>query len=388
MRAGAFLEAYARSFDVTLVILPIAGPAPRRPLTGFLRHHARRIEVLPLDRLLQPLFQLIARRKDSAARSDSFAGYPWPRQCIYDADAAAGMLRSCLSNAQFAQLHVERIFLAPLAHAVPLAARQVLDLDEDDARVCRAIARLQAENGQARLAAASALDAEKFVALQTEYLGRFDVLSLASQQEAGELAQRYPRSRFAVVPNAIRPPAEVGPRSSGPPGIDYLFVGNLAYYPNVDGALFFCREVLPTIARAGGPVRLAIAGRAPAAEVRALAALDGVSVHADPIDVAPFYRDAAVAVVPLRAGGGSRVKILEAFAHGLPVVSTGAGAEGLEVVDGKHLLIANTPGDFAAAAVRLHADPSLVAEMTREARLLVDRLYHFDRVAAQIQALG
>ena len=98
-------------------------------------------------------------------------------------------------------------------------------------------------------------------------------------------------------------------------------------------------------------------------------------------DVGPYYERAQVAVVPLRAGGGSRLKILEAFALGRPVVSTTLGAEGLDVVDGEHLLLADTAAAFAEAVIRLLEDPELSARIAGAARALVEERYDWDTVA-------
>lgn len=170
--------------------------------------------------------------------------------------------------------------------------------------------------------------------------------------------------------------------------IDLLMVGNLAYYPNTDAAIFFCREVLPRLAPTAHRLRVAILGSAPPPEVLALGQHPGVAVLADVPDVKPYYAAARLAVAPIRAGGGSRIKILEAFAHGRPVVSTRIGAEGLSVVDGRHLLIADTADEFAAATARLLADRALAGRLVQEARLLIDRRYGFALVARDIEALA
>jgi glycosyltransferase involved in cell wall biosynthesis len=110
-----------------------------------------------------------------------------------------------------------------------------------------------------------------------------------------------------------------------------------------------------------------------------------VSVLADVTSLAPYYAAARMAIVPIRAGGGSRIKILEAFAHGRPVIATRLGAEGLGLVDGQHLLIADTAEDFAAAARRLLADPDLAVRLVSKAGALVEQRYALDRVASMIE---
>jgi glycosyltransferase involved in cell wall biosynthesis len=387
MRAGVFLEAYARRFDITLAVLPIAMAGSGFSDSGFLRRHARRVEILPLAPLLHPHFRLIARLGDSAERRAALARYALPQLCPYDAVAAGEMLRSRLDETGFDAMHVERLYLAPLADAIPRPGHAILDLDEDDGSTHRSIGRLHALNGEAAEAAAAIQQAEKLDRLKHDFLPRFDLVMTAAPGEAAALAEEFPRCRFAVVANAFCSsfglPASPGPAK----GIDYLMVGNLAYYPNADGARFLCREVLPYIRRAGGRARIVLAGHEPGAEIRALATLPEVSVQASPTDLAPLYADAAVAVVPIRAGGGSRIKILEAFAHGVPVVSTSAGAAGLEAIDGRHLLIADGPEDFAAAALRLRRDPVLATAVAAEGLALFESRYRFEKAAAGILAL-
>ena len=120
-------------------------------------------------------------------------------------------------------------------------------------------------------------------------------------------------------------------------------------------------------------MRLRLVGSGPAPEVRALAATAGVELLADVADVAPSYAWADLAVVPLRAGGGTRIKVLEAFAHGVPVVSTAVGAEGLDVVDGVHLRIADGAEAFAAACRQLATEPALARRLVENAAAVAER---------------
>lgn len=210
---------------------------------------------------------------------------------------------------------------------------------------------------------------------------------VAAEDEAAAIARRYPGASLGVISNAMRPAGAAADRLSCEP-IDLLMVGSLGYYPNADGALFLCRDILPRLARGGPRPRLAIVGSKPPASVRALGERPGVRVLADVPDVAPYYAAARIVVVPIRAGGGSRIKILEAFAQGRPVVATSIGAEGLAVVDRRHLLIADSAGEFAAAIERLLAEPTLAADLVQGARRLVDERYSFERVAREIEALA
>ncbi len=385
MRMGGFLEAYARRFAVSLVVAPVAGQiAAGEQQTPFAVRHAERIIVLPLDQALHPLFQLIARHRDPLQRRAAMKAYPRPRSFFYDPVLLRQAMAEKLgAESRFALVHVGRLYMAPLAESYFGQARCILDLDDDDARTLRRIGALRAANGDVAGGEDDAADAGKFEALAGEYLARFSLCLVASEPDKASLESRHPGLAIAVVENAIRP-AKPPEGQSGIAPIDLLMVGSLGYYPNVDAAKFFCREVLPGL----GPARLTILGSKPGPAVMALGQLKNVTIAADVPDVAPYYAASRVVVVPIRAGGGSRIKILEAFAQGRPVVSTTLGAEGLAVGDGRHLLIADRAEDFAAAIQRLLNDPDLAAHLVAAARQLVAERYDLARIATRIESLA
>jgi len=162
-----------------------------------------------------------------------------------------------------------------------------------------------------------------------------------------------------------------------------LFIGNMGYPPCVDAVLYFCREIFPRIRSVLSAAELWIVGRDPRPEVLQLNG-DGVHVTGRVDDVIPYYQQSAVCVVPLRAGGGTRLKILEAMALGRPVVSTTIGCEGLDVVDGEHLLIADNPKQFAEKTVRLLTDRQLYQHISTNGRQLVEARYDWDKIAGRL----
>jgi len=230
-------------------------------------------------------------------------------------------------------------------------------------------------------------EASRYEALAAAMLPRFDRVYVASAADRAPVAAQYPGTDVAVLENVIRLP---GPRAASPPPsasvsaadepFTFLFVGSFGYYPNDDAARYFCGKVLPLLrAAAPRPFRVRLVGADPTAAVRLLAAMPDVTVTGPVADVTPWYESASAVIVPVRAGGGTRIKVLEAFAHERPVVATTAGAEGLEVTAGRHLLIADSAGDFAACCGRLMRDPvlgrKLASQGTAFARLRApDRL--------------
>jgi polysaccharide biosynthesis protein PslH len=153
---------------------------------------------------------------------------------------------------------------------------------------------------------------------------------------------------------------------------ELIFVGSMDWLPNEDAVCWFSEHILGRVRRQVPGVRLTIVGRTPGSAVRRLAERDSsIQVTGTVPDVRPYLERGAVFVVPLRIGGGTRLKIYEAMAMGIPMVSTTIGAEGLPVRDGEHLLIADTPEQQADAIIRLLENPQLACELADKALQLV-----------------
>jgi glycosyltransferase involved in cell wall biosynthesis len=161
-------------------------------------------------------------------------------------------------------------------------------------------------------------------------------------------------------------------RAEAPPNL--LFLGTMSWGPNAHAASFLAREVLPRVRETVPEAKLWIVGRNPPADVAALDGHGGVVVTGGVPDVVPYFRDARFLVVPLESGGGTRLKILEAFAAGLPVVSTPVGVEGIDAVPGVHLSVVDRT-DFATTMVRLMKDPADAHAQARAARHFVQDRY-------------
>jgi glycosyltransferase involved in cell wall biosynthesis len=185
----------------------------------------------------------------------------------------------------------------------------------------------------------------------------------------------------ALVPNGVDVAAfgSLALERSGPPTL--LYVGAMSWEPNAQAALFLGREVLPTVRQTIPEARLQIVGRDPSPELLALRGLPGVEVTGGVPDVVPYFASAHVLAVPLEAGGGTRLKILEGFAAGLPVVSTPVGCEGIAAVHREHLLIAER-GTFAETLVRLLQDHPLRQKLAVQARELARTKYDWQTIGA------
>ena len=218
-------------------------------------------------------------------------------------------------------------------------------------------------------------------------LARFDGVLAVSDADRQTFAALYPdaiRQPVHVVPTGVDTDY-FAPAPSDPASRTIVFTGSMDWLPNEDSMQFFCRDILPRIRAAEPDVRLSIVGRAPTPAVKRLAEDGGVHVTGSVDDVRPYIREAAIYIVPLRIGGGTRLKIFEAMAMGKAVVSTTVGAEGLPVTDGEHVILADQPETFAAAVVGLLRDPDRRAHIAAAARRLVVEQYDWSAVAGTLE---
>ena len=165
-----------------------------------------------------------------------------------------------------------------------------------------------------------------------------------------------------------------------------LFLGGLHWPPNADALTTFVREMWPRVREARPDATLTSVGRDDSAVAAECRAAPGVQLAGWVPDIDPFVQGSRLLVVPMRAGSGMRVKILEAMARGLPVVSTTVGCEGIGVVSGQHLLVADTPDSFADAVLRVLADDGLAGSLAVQARALVLARYDVAAVKALVLA--
>ncbi|MDP7432001.1 MAG: glycosyltransferase [Myxococcota bacterium] len=274
---------------------------------------------------------------------------------------AARRLTVMLDEFQPDVVIVEGLTLFPLLeHLRPRARRLILDMHNVESDLSRQLDRAgKARPWHSRLGAS---EATRLLGMERRAMRIADRVWVCSDADESRLRQRIDvRAPIDVVPNGI-PRFSVSPEIT-PPTPDesgcsrILFIGHLGYAPNVDAAVRLCSDVLPRIHERLPASELVIAGRSPAMTVRALARLPGVQLVADPKEIPPLLRWAHVTAVPLRSGGGTRFKILEAMAWGVPVVASSLAIEGLPLVDGRDVLVAEEPADFAERIVSLCTDP-------------------------------
>jgi glycosyltransferase involved in cell wall biosynthesis len=274
----------------------------------------------------------------------------------------------------------------------PRLGPTVVDLDDlEDRKILSRLAAVEADEAGPRTAphprggirsVQATMNAARWARLQRSVSGAVERVALCSDLDA----TRSGLANVAVIPNGYDAPAHpVGrPAVADPPTL--LLAGNYLYPPNADAAGFLVTEILPLLGQHVGPVRIRLVGE-PNESVDALGRPPEVSVVGHVASMEPELARADVVVVPVRYGSGTRVKILEAAAQRIPVVSTTLGAEGLGFEDGRHLLVADTAAAFAAACGRLLRDPELRARLVDEAEREFLARFQWSSVRAQIREL-
>ncbi len=239
-----------------------------------------------------------------------------------------------------------------------------------------------------------------YSAIQRGRLRRFEARAMqtadltlcVSAADAAALQPLAPRRPLIVAPNGV----DLHYYSTGGiprerPRFDLIFSGTLDYRPNIDAVHWLVGEIWPILKRTQDPrrerpLRLALLGRNPPQEITRLVQHPGVTVTGSVADDRPYFAGATVYVLPMRYGGGSRLKLLNALAMGCAVVSTAAGADGVDVRHEEHLLIADGPEEFAAAVGRLLADPELRARLGAAGRAFMRDHYDWSGIAERIVA--
>ena len=221
------------------------------------------------------------------------------------------------------------------------------------------------------------LEAKKLRNYEAQLAGLFQQCSVTTQGELDTYASLGSTTTCCVIPNGVDASYFSGPMQ-GPENSRVLaFLGRMDYYPNIDGVLYFVREIFPAIQRVIPDVQLRVIGSNPSRQIRALAQLPSVTVTGHVPDVRPYLSDAAVAIAPLRLARGTQNKILESMAMGIPVVSTPQAAKGIDAIPGKHFLMAGSPDSFATHVVSLLQQIELRRSISQEARKQVERMHHW-----------
>jgi len=305
----------------------------------------------------------------------------WPLPIVnYSANAMQAVLAGLLAKERFDLIHLDSIHMAVYEPQLRRAtgAPVVYDWHNIESEMMFRYGRHTPSFLRARYAA---LTAKRLSNLEDQILRTSLGHLVCSEREREELQRRVPEARITVVENGVDAKYFDGAAGGNSKHHRIVFVGAMSYHANAEAAIYFARQVWPEIHRQFPGWTLSIVGSNPTVEVLALHGRDNVEVTGTVADVRPYYGDAAAAVVPLRVGGGTRLKILEAMAAGVPVISTALGAEGLAVSPGKDILIANREEEWRTHLESLAGDAGRWDALSRAGRELVHSRYDWETLA-------
>ena len=228
-----------------------------------------------------------------------------------------------------------------------------------------------------------ALGWKKAARWEAKMCGIFDAVAMVSEEDKRMLLDVAPGlPDVRVIPNGVDT-GYYDPSLWDPQQGTLLYNGALTYGANLDAVRYYVDQIYPVMRSRLPNVRLLVTGRTDGVDLTGIGDCPGVELTGYVQDIRDVLKKSAACIVPLREGGGSRLKILEAMAAGVPVVSTSMGAEGIKVVSGEHLLIADTPERFADAIVQVLSDNSLRDSLTSAARVLMEQHYSWESIGAQ-----
>ena len=294
----------------------------------------------------------------------------------FEPDAAAAAALMALPGPVPARVIVFRFYLHDVAAHLPPAWWAVAEMDCDDweSATRLSLAGLMLRRGRIRAALAYLWQARRYARLERQLLPGYRLVHLSAGEDAERIARlpgmgevRTTGNRFLADGLPALPPPPPGGRT-------LLFVGALFYPPNEDAVLWFARAVLPRLRRQVPDVQVVIAGRA-RGSLRRYMAKKGLAYVHEPGDLRPLYAQATVVIAPLRGGGGTKLKVLEAWHYRRPVVATSHAVRGLRVEAGRHVLVADDAALFARQCAALLTDPALAAHIAGEGERLLREEY-------------
>ncbi len=315
-------------------------------------------------------------------------------------------LNALLQSQAFDAIFIEGLELARylINNQSPVSSRQSgttnyhLPLTLFDAHNCETVLQRRAYETDLRnprrwpVALYSRIQTGRLATFEAKVCRRVTHVTCVSREDAAALTQLAPTVQPIVVPNGLfltdypnlQSPVSSSPREASAPQL--VFTGKMDYRPNVDAVLWFANDILPHIQRERPEAQFVIVGQKPTEAVQKLAERKGIVVTGAVDDVQPHIARAAVYVAPLRMGGGTRFKLLEAMTLKRPIVSTRIGAEGFEVQSGRELLLADSPADFAQAVLALLSDNAKQAALIGAAYEFVKR-YDWGEIIPTVEAV-
>ncbi len=305
-------------------------------------------------------------------------------------DKYAEALSDWLSSYTFDVVQIEGIELARYLETIQSARQEVLTVFDD--HNCEYL--LQERTFLTDLYSPAQWSGAAYSFIQWRRLRRYeaeicsgaDRVLAVSDADAEALRQLVPGLDVTIIPNGIDTEAYQPSRAAGDEGDPCLvFTGTMDFRPNVDAVLWFARDVLPLVKGQVPNVEFFVVGQRPHRRLNPLMRDPAITLTGWVEDVKPYFDRATVYVAPLRMGGGTRLKLLEAMSMEKPIVATSLGAEGYPVKNGRELLLADTPKSFAQAVVSLLRDPARRLELAQIARTFVEEKYDWQSIVPRLE---
>jgi glycosyltransferase involved in cell wall biosynthesis len=340
-------EGFARAGEYSSNAYPVTQPVPRRGSARFFVQLIRNLtSSLPLA---------VAR---------------------YSSKAMTNQIRTLLSESKFDRIVCDFLSVSP---NIPDLARAVLF----EHNVETVIWRRHAEHASDPIRKAYfGLQAHRMFQTERDACRTAAHVIAVSENDAAQIKHLFGVESVSAVPTGVDVEYFRNPHQDGSPDYDLVFTGAMDWMPNVDGARFFVREVLPLIRAERPDCTFCLAGRSPVQELRELPSKDRlITVTGTVPDIRPYLWNSSVSVVPLRIGGGTRLKIYESMAAGVPVVSTSVGAEGLSVEHERNILLSSDASAFAASCLQLLNNRALANRQAAQALELVSTSFSWTTVA-------
>ena len=367
------------AYELSLLSFARPGEDPANtPARAELAKYCRQVELVPHP---------AARSKAARLRDSLFSPLPDLAKRLASPEFEAALAK-LLQAETFDVIQCEGLEMAPfvLACRSRLTARLVLDEHNAEYLLQRRIFEQDWQSGWKRRPAAlySRLQAVRLEKYERMALEKFERAIAVSEPDRAALAALVPPGavsrRVAVIPNGIdlaEFSADSGPEEQPD---TLVFTGTMDFRPNVDAVSWFAREVWPQILDRKPAARFFIVGRRPAPAVTALKERPGIYVTGTVADARPYVRQSALYIVPMRMGGGVRFKVLEAMAMGKPVVTTGMGADGINLTPGQEAVVADTGEEFARHILELLDDPARRAELAKAGRRFVEEKFDWRKI--------
>lgn len=302
----------------------------------------------------------------------------------YYSQKMANELKQLLNERKFDVIHFEMLHTGQFLPVLPKnATKTILDQQNIDSLIWQRL--FTTERNQLKKLAYY-WQYKRFSAFEKKICPDFNVCVCVSEEDRKRLLQICPNANTDVAPNGVDIDY-FAPSANKETESQLVFTGSMDWQPNEDAVLFFCQQIFPLIKSEVPEITFYIVGSKPTERVLQLNNIGGVIVTGFVDDVRTYIADSAVYVVPLRIGGGTRLKILQAFGMSKAVVSTSVGCEGIDAKDGENIVIADEPRQFADSIIKLLKDKQLRQKLGENGRLLVQEKYDWKAIARKLEEI-